>query len=152
MGSSLKEAEVSSQEGGSAETGSPSFILKLFNESFPYYLSIGMTYEQFWDGDPELVRAYRKAEDIRTHRRNWEMWLNGRYIYDSVMRLIPSLNMWKPKEPIAYMDEPYPLNKKEYEDRQMREHKRKQEEMRAKLQAYALRQKKQKQEEVQEDG
>ena len=112
-----------------------------------------MSYEEYWNGDPSLVVAYRKAEEIRSHRKNWEMWMNGRYTYDAIMRLIPSLNMWKPKEPIDYMEEPYPLTRKEYEERMQREEKRKQDEIKEKLKAFAMAQNAQrKKREEQNDG
>lgn len=66
------------------------------------------------------------------------MWMNGKYTYDAIMRLIPSLNMWKPKEPLEYMKEPYPLTKKEYEEMVKKEEKKRQDEMREKLKAFAI--------------
>ena len=43
-----------------------------FEELFPYYLSLGMTEEQYWDKDCRLVIFYRKAEELRTSRKNQE--------------------------------------------------------------------------------
>jgi hypothetical protein len=97
-----------------------------------------MSYDEYWYGDPSLVRAYRKAEDIRTHRRNWEMWMNGKYTYEAIACMIPSLQLLKPKEPIEYMKEPYPLTKKEYEDMMKKEEKKQQDEIKAKLKAFAV--------------
>ena len=45
---------------------------KTFYEVFPFYLSIGMTPEQYWDGDPMLAHYYRKAEEMRQKRKNEE--------------------------------------------------------------------------------
>ena len=36
----------------------------------PYYLSIGMTWEQYWQGEADMVRAYRKAQRLRNKREN----------------------------------------------------------------------------------
>jgi hypothetical protein len=65
------------------------------------------------------------------------MWMNGRYVYDSVRRLIPALQLVKPREPIDYMKEPYPLTKEEYEERIAREEKEQQEKIMAKMMAFA---------------
>lgn len=138
MEAELLTDTVGDSKGDSDDSESPLFIAKLLDECFPYYLSIGMTYDQYWNDDPNLVKAYRKAEEIRSHRRNVEMWIEGRYVYDGIMRLIPSLNAWKPKEPLPYMDEPYPLSKEESEQRRLREEKRKQDEIKAKMQAFAV--------------
>lgn len=80
------------------------------------------------------------------------MWMNGRYVYDAVMRLIPSLQVMKPREPIEYMNEPYPLTKKDYEARMEREQKKRQAEIRAKMMAFATAHKAKKKEEGQANG
>ena len=54
-----------------------------FEEWFPYYLSIGMTYDQYWNQDGMLVRAYRKADEIRQERANTDAWLLGAYFYQA---------------------------------------------------------------------
>lgn len=153
MGSELLTEDPEQLNEGDSDDESPFLISKFLDDCFPYYLSLGMTYDQYWNDNPELVVMYRKAEEIRSHRKNWEMWMNGRYTYDAIMRLVPSLQMWKPKEPIQYMEEPYPLTRKEYEERMAKEQKRKQEEMRAKMVAFAKAQnEKRKQKEEQSDG
>lgn len=40
-----------------------------------------MSATAFWDGDPALAVAYRKAEKIRQKQKNAEAWLNGLYVY-----------------------------------------------------------------------
>lgn len=137
MGSELLTEEEQTNEGDSDNSESPFVVAKYIEDCFPYYLSLGMSYDEYWYGDPTLVVAYRKAEDMRTHRRNWEMWMNGRYTYDAIACMIPSLQLMKPREPIEYTKEPYPLTKKEYEERMEREEKRKQEEIMAKMMAFA---------------
>ena len=140
-----------SDEGGSDETSEPSFsITQMFEEMLPYYISIGMTPAEYWDGDSTLVRAYREADKRRWHMKNVEMWLQGRYIYDAVMRLIPSLQAFKPKEPIPYLEEPIPLTEEEYKERQIREQKKKQEALKAYMQSFVKKQNKNK--EDKEDG
>lgn len=78
-----------------------------FNEALPYYLSIGMSYDLFWYGEPWLVKAYREADDLRIERMNYESWLQGLYIYHSIGALSPILNsMSKKKKPDEYLKEP----------------------------------------------
>lgn len=48
-------------------------------QALPYYLAIGMPYELFWDGDPNLVKAYREAHELRMELKNQEMWAQGKY-------------------------------------------------------------------------
>lgn len=73
--------------------------------------------------------------------------MEGRYVYDAMCCLIPSHNAWKPKEPLDYLNEPYPLTKKELENRKLRDMMRKQDAMREKIKANMLALKKKKTEE-----
>lgn len=52
----------------------------VFDEAFPQYLAIGMSYELYWDGRPELVIPYRRADILRQKRSNNDAWLQGLYI------------------------------------------------------------------------
>lgn len=80
--------------------------------AFPYYLSIGMTYEQYWNQDVELVKYYREAEEIRQNRKNHESWLQGAYFYEALLDASPVLKTnfsKKPVKPAPYRDQPYQL-------------------------------------------
>lgn len=63
---------------------SRSSLREIFNDAFPYYLSIGMTYEQYWEGQPSLVAYYRKADEMTRKRKNQELWLQGFYVYNAI--------------------------------------------------------------------
>ena len=86
-----------------------------FYEVFPYYLSIGMTYEQFWDGDPQLVKYYRQADELRIDRKNQELWLQGLYVYEALCDVAPILHAMAKKGTKAqpYPDKPYAITEKQ---------------------------------------
>ena len=89
---------------------------ELLDKAFPYYLSIGMTPEQYWDGANEWKIAFRKAHKEKMNRDNLMMWLQGKYIYDAVASLYPLFNaLSKKKEPYPYVAEPYPLFQEDQE-------------------------------------
>jgi hypothetical protein len=90
---------------------------------FPYYLSIGMTPEQYWDGDCTLVKYYRKAEELRNEKRNQELWLQGMYIYEAICDVSPILHAFAKKgaKPHPYPTKPYAISEKQI--RQEREEK-----------------------------
>lgn len=95
-----------------------------FYDQFPYYLSIGMTPEQYWDGDPALAKYYREADELRRKRRNEELWLQGMYIYDALCDVAPVLHSFAKRgtKPRPYPDHPYALTIREREDeRKLRE-------------------------------
>lgn len=110
---------LSSTEGGGGNTAATPLktYTEKFNELFPYYLSLGMTEEQYWDKDSTLVIAYRKAEELRSNRRNQEMWLQGAYVYDALCRVSPVLHAFAKKgsKPIPYPTEPYSITEKQAE-------------------------------------
>ena len=91
---------------------------KYFYEVFPYYLSIGMTPEQYWDGDPLLVKYYRRADELKQKRKNQELWLQGMYIYEALCDVAPIFHAFAKRgtKPNPYSDHPYSLTNKERED------------------------------------
>lgn len=88
-----------------------------FYEQFPFYLSIGMTYDQYWNDDCCLVKYYRQAYKIGRDRKNQELWLQGMYIYEALCNVSPVLHAFaKPgTKPLPYSDKPYPISKEEVE-------------------------------------
>ncbi len=87
----------------------------MFEQAFPYYLAIGMTYEQYWEQDSWLVKAYRKAQDIRREEQNWNAWLQGLYVYEAIADIAPILHAFAKKGTRArkYSEKPYELGKPE---------------------------------------
>ena len=50
----------------------------------PMYIAYGMTYEQYWYGDPWMVRAYAQSYLIRRKIENENAWIQGAYIANAV--------------------------------------------------------------------
>ena len=88
---------------------------KTFYDAFPFYLSIGMTPEQYWDGDPMLAKYYRKADELRRQRKNQELWLQGMYIYEALCDVSPIFHAFAKKgtKPRPYADHPYSITESE---------------------------------------
>ena len=115
----MVSGSLSADEG--SELGQPSAphftYTERFYEAFPYYLSIGMSAEQYWNGDPSLARYYRKAEEIRNEKRNKELWLQGIYFYEALCDASPLFRSLSKKGTRAqpYPDHPYALTDKDAE-------------------------------------
>lgn len=104
----VSATQSSDEGGGSVERSAPLFAYtEKFNEVFPYYLAIGMTYEQFWEMDCHLVKAYNKAAKIRKDLENQSAWLQGMYFYDALCCVAPALRAFNPKKPSKYRDRPF---------------------------------------------
>lgn len=82
-----------------------------FYELFPYYLSIGMTYEQYWEQDCDLVKYYRRAAQINRDLKNQDAWLQGAYFYEALADVAPVFRSFAKKgtKPIPYRENPYEL-------------------------------------------
>ena len=107
--------------GGGRESPAPRFAYtEKFNQVFPYYLSIGMTYEQYWDMDCELVRFYRKAAQIKQDLSNQNAWLQGAYFYEALVDAAPVLRAFAKKgtKPTPYRKEPFELFNRQDKEKQ----------------------------------
>ena len=88
---------------------------KIFARDFPYFLSLGMTYEQYYYGDPLLVRDFLQAEVYRRKRDNYNMWLGGLYMREAIMSSIGNAFIGKGDPPYEYMDKPIPMDEEDIE-------------------------------------
>lgn len=108
---------------GESEPSEPPTLAEIFRQAFPYYLAMGMTYDEFWRGDPTLVRDYRKAADMKRHEKNYELWMQGRYIFEA-LRCAPLMvgfpdKGYKVPSGAGYPEQPYPLTEKEVREREI---------------------------------
>ena len=92
-----------------------------FDMVCPYYMLYGMTYEQFWHGDPWMAKSYRDKHILERKQRNEEMWLNGMYQLSAIS---VALNNSFSEKKIKYVKEPFdifPKTQAEKEDEIRRE-------------------------------
>lgn len=125
-------SELSTHNNGvEVKSSAPFSYQKLFEDQCPFYMSIGMTYDEFWYGEPERVVAYRKADEIRRKKLNEQLWLQGMYFYEALCDVAPILvSMPKKDAKIQkYSIEPYALTVKEQKKQSEKEAERKQREM-----------------------
>lgn len=87
-----------------------------------------MSYDDYWNGDCELVTYYRDAEKKRINRQNFNMWLQGRYIYEAICDSAPIMNpLSTSHEPLPYRESPIPLTDTERKDEEKERARRKME-------------------------
>lgn len=92
---------------------------EILDEAFPNYLNMGMTYEQFWYGDPRAYRFYRKAYEQKRSHENYTAWLNGRYVFDAILAVAPVLIPFSKGKLGEYPKQPYPMNDEEREQQEV---------------------------------
>lgn len=78
---------------------------------------MGMTYEQYWYGDPYLTVVFRKAWELRKEQINHEAWWQGFYIYEAFSVVAHNLLLKKGKRPEEYPREPHRLTPLTEEER-----------------------------------
>jgi hypothetical protein len=83
-----------------------------------------MSCDQYWEGDPYLVVAYRQAEEFRFERKNTEMHLQGWYNYEAFSAVIAQfaygMNGKKGKKPSEYRKYPLAITQREKEAEKQR--------------------------------
>lgn len=69
-------------------------------------MSYGMTYEQYWYGEPNMVKAFRESYTLRRRMRNEDMWLQGMYTFKALEAVIGTAFG---KRQIKYPQEPFDI-------------------------------------------
>ena len=97
------------------QVGSPAKFSyrEIFDRECGYYLHLGMSLEEYWDGDCDAVKWYRGKAEHDREQRNFELWLQGRYVYEALLAASPALKPFvKNPNPVPYCKEPYPITKR----------------------------------------
>lgn len=123
----VSERQPEKRTGSGGESCSaPRFAYsKRFREAFPYYLAMGMSAQEFWEGDCELVVGYRKAAELKADMENERAWLAGRYIYDALLMVAPMYHPFAKKgtKPVPYPAAPYGMEAPAVEEKKTTERK-----------------------------
>lgn len=105
-----------SENGGSEDTA-PNRYTEVFEKMCAYYLSIGMSYEQYWDGEADLCRYYREAHNRILREQNAMAWRQGAYVYQALLCAYPLYNaLSKKKEAYPYPEEVIPIDNRQAEE------------------------------------
>lgn len=137
---------------GGKNAALPLSLMSVFERACPQYLAIGMTYEQFWDGDVLAHKAFREAHKLRVMEANQLAWLQGMYFYEALLDATPYFKAFSKGKPVPYAKEPYDLTKKEREEREEREARERYERIKAGVAAFAKAQKERRNKESEKQG
>lgn len=121
MGEELLSSPNAANEGSGAERSAPFPYSEAFERHCPYYLSIGMTWDNFWYDDADMVKAYRQAQRIRNKRENQQLWMQGAYVYKAILCASPILHAFAKAgtKPEPYPDMPYPIDEKDAKEQEI---------------------------------
>lgn len=94
---------------------------QIFDECCPFYLAIGMSYAEYWEGDSSLARYYRKAYKIKQDEANHNAWLQGLYVYDAISTALHNALRGKGKKAEKYAEKPYQFQREKTEAEKAKE-------------------------------
>lgn len=95
----------------------------------PYYMMMGMTWDEFWYESIERFATYWQMHQFNIERRNQELWMQGIYFVDAIMA---SLGIGKKTK---YPSKPYRITEMTDAERE-EENRRKVEQLREILNAH----------------
>lgn len=97
---------------------------QVFEEVCPMYMAYGMSWEQFWYGDPWMTRAYAQAYLLKRKIENENAWISGAYMANAFGTVIA--NSFGGKH-IKYLEKPLDIFPKTEAEKQneIREEKKK---------------------------
>ena len=67
----------------------------------------GMTYDQFWFGDPWMAYYYRESYKARRRDENYRDWLQGAYFYNAITTAMANAFRKKGQKTHDYIHEPF---------------------------------------------
>lgn len=89
---------------------------ELISRVCPDYLAMGMTLDEYWNGDPSNLEYVRKAHLLRRKQANFDAWLNGHYVYIALQCVSPMFRDWlRDHHPEKYPNEPIDIYPKQVE-------------------------------------
>lgn len=89
-----------------------------------------------------MVKAYRKADELKLKQRNYEFWMQGKYFYEALCDASPLFRFTMKKgtiKPEPYLKEPYPVTQMEVREREERAARAREERFKAEFAAFAAR-------------
>ncbi len=111
----------------------------VFEAVCPYYMSIGVSYHDFWDGNFEICKYAQQAEKLRKKRRNQDAWWNSIYTFRALCDASVLFHDFVDKKPeLKFSTEvPLPLSMEEAEEQQKAKREREMEAFSAQMEAFA---------------
>ena len=94
---------------------------EVFEENCPFYLAIGMSYGEYWEGDAALAQYFRKAYILKQEQKNHEAWLQGLYFYDALSSALHNALRDKKTHTRDYAKKPYEFYQREKTEEEKRQ-------------------------------
>lgn len=122
MDGDRNEETVRREESGIEQNDTQS-VSDMLDYLCPYYMSIGMSYDEYWHGYAYAHLYYEKLYKIQQERleteRDYCAWLTGLYTYEAICDVSPILHDFAKKgtKPVPYSKEPLSFKLKREENK-----------------------------------
>ena len=110
-------------------------LTALFEQLCPIYMVYGMSYDEYWFGEPYRAEFYKKAYKLKRKIKDEELWTQGMYIYEALLDVSPILHAFcsKGTKPLPYRTKSYRNELEEVVDDEAREQLIKNEQLKAEV-------------------
>lgn len=79
-----------------------------FEKACPVFMLYGLSYEDFWYGDPFKAKYQMEVYKLRLKEKDEIMWEQGMYIYEAILQCSPILHPFsKAQKPLPYTEMPH---------------------------------------------
>lgn len=82
-----------------------------------FYMAIGVSYDDFWHGDPCRLKFYLRSFEYKQEQNNQNAWLFGMYNYKATQSALEEfsygMNGRKGQRPKGYLDYPIAITDRE---------------------------------------
>jgi len=100
------------------ESNSDTPLGDMLDKLCPYFMALGVSYDEFWNGDYTCLKYYEEKNKLEIEKRNQELWLQGLYNYIALSTVIANALAKKGSAPKQYIEKPIritPLSEEEKE-------------------------------------
>ena len=110
-------------------------LTKLFEHECPYYMSYGMSFNEYWYEDAYLTSFYRESYKLKMKHDDVFMWKQGMYIYEALCDVSPILHAFSKKgtKPLQYRSKPMSEEDKTLQTEEEKETEKKNEQLKARV-------------------
>ena len=102
-------------------------------------MSIGMTYDEFWNQDVTLVGDYRKAHELKRRQQNEMSYMQGIYFRDAILSTVCNMLADKGSKKFEYPAEPYPVTAEQVAEQEAARYREEEQRLKADMLAMAAR-------------
>lgn len=90
----------------------------MLDRACSYYMAIGVSYDDFWNGDYTRLKYELEAYRLKQEERNHELWLQGYYVYEATSVALANAFREKGKPPAEYRKEPIRITPQTEEEKE----------------------------------